>query len=67
MINVFVNQQAQHINTNLSLQELLQDIQNLNEHFAIAVNDTFIPKSLYSKTILQDADQIDIIVPQQGG
>ena len=62
-----LNQQKTQIQINLSLTKLLEDTQNLAEHFAIAINNKFIPKSLYPATILQEADQIDIIVPQQGG
>ena len=67
MINVYVNQQSQKITTNLSLQELLEGLQNLTPQFAVAINDKFIPKSFYPTTVLQEDDQISIIVPQQGG
>ena len=35
--------------------------------FAIAVNETFVAKSLYKKTFLKEGDRIEILTPMQGG
>jgi sulfur carrier protein len=35
--------------------------------FAAAINLTFIPKTRYEQTLLQEGDQIEIIAPITGG
>lgn len=35
--------------------------------FALAVNGCVISRSDYASTILKEADQIDILIPMQGG
>lgn len=37
------------------------------QHFAVAVNQAFVPKQKYSRMNLNDNDSIDIITPMQGG
>jgi sulfur carrier protein len=36
-------------------------------NFAIAVNEMFVPKSQYHLIELQDGDEIELVVPMQGG
>lgn len=35
--------------------------------FALAINGCVIPRSDYASTTLKEADQIDILIPMQGG
>jgi sulfur carrier protein len=35
--------------------------------FAAAINLTFVPKTRYKETLLQEGDQIEIIAPITGG
>ncbi|MBN9286491.1 MAG: thiamine biosynthesis protein ThiS [Gammaproteobacteria bacterium 39-13] len=35
--------------------------------FALAINGRVISRSDYASTILKEADQIDILIPMQGG
>jgi sulfur carrier protein len=35
--------------------------------FAVAINHEFIPRSLYHTVILKDGDEVDVVVPMQGG
>lgn len=65
MITIYLNDERQQIQAQQSLQEFIQD--RSEAHFAIAINQQFIPRSAYSTTSLQEGDRVDIIVPMQGG
>lgn len=49
----------------------LVEILDLNNYrsgcYAVMVNNVFVPKSNYSSKEINDNDQIDIILPMQGG
>lgn len=66
MINVFFNDESQQIKSQ-SLQEFLLHKNHIDLHFAIAINNQFIPRKAYSTTLLHEGDRVDIIVPMQGG
>lgn len=60
-------------NTQLSLEKnsnlliALQKMAYASQHFAIMLNQNFIPRALYESTFLNDGDIINIIRPMQGG
>ncbi len=65
MITIELNgRHHQLMDTNLSavLSEL-----GYRQGFAIAINQIFIPRCDYDKTVLSDGDQIEIVAPMQGG
>lgn len=68
MINIRLNNQKINLAENKTLQELLVE-QGLAEQqsFAIAINQNFIPRASYATQLLQDNDEVDIIIPMQGG
>jgi sulfur carrier protein len=37
------------------------------QHCAVALNKTFVPKSRYAETLLQEGDSIEVLAPMQGG
>jgi sulfur carrier protein len=66
VINIYFNDESQQIKSQ-SLHEFLVHKNHLNFHFAIAINNQFIPRTAYSTTVLYESDRVDIIVPMQGG
>ncbi|MEJ2043199.1 MAG: sulfur carrier protein ThiS [Reinekea sp.] len=50
----------------LTLAEWLAE-SDAEGRFAIAVNESFIPRHRYTATQLHDGDRIDIVVAMQGG
>jgi sulfur carrier protein len=67
MITIYLNNQKHQINSNQSLQAFLLARNHKELHFAIVINNQFIPRTYYSTTLLDENDQIEIIVPMQGG
>lgn len=67
VMNVQMNGKIQALQTAQSLDQLLAQQQGLPDNFAIAVNQTFVPRSAYGATVLREGDQIELLVPMQGG
>ena len=67
MITILLNDKALTLNASCSLTSALKTYGHTEGHFAVAVNQTFIPKTRYADTVLQDGDIVEILAPQQGG
>jgi len=67
MIKVSVNGQIQSIDLNITLKQLLINLNYTTNSFAVAINTTFVPLDKYNTTIINDGDTIDILAPVQGG
>lgn len=66
MINIYFNDVSQLIKSQC-LQEFLLEKNHSDSHFAIAINNRFIPRTAYQTTWLSEGDRVDMIVPMQGG
>ena len=67
MITVLLNGECQTVSHAKSLQQLLAEHTGLPEKYAIAVNGCFIPRPEYLTTIIEHGDEIELLVPMQGG
>jgi thiamine biosynthesis protein ThiS len=65
-ITIIYNQQSMTIAAESSLADLLAD-HCQQRNFAVMVNQQFLPKQQHPEYQLKDQDQVDIIVPMQGG
>ena len=65
MIDIILNGRDCQITTD-NLGEALAELGH-KRGFAIAVNKSFIPQCDYAKTTLQAGDQVELVVPMQGG
>ena len=50
----------------LSVKELLEQM-SYGKGIAVALNETFVIKTKYAETIINDGDRLDILSPVQGG
>lgn len=66
MISIYFNDENHQIKSQ-SLHEFLVHKNHIDAHFAIAINNRFIPRTTYKTTLLSDGDRVDMIVPMQGG
>lgn len=65
-MKLFINGTEKSVARKISLLSLLQHIET-QEYFAVAVNQTFVPRSGYDSYELKDGDQVEIVSPIQGG
>ncbi len=65
-MQIWINQQAFEMTMGATLQDAIV-LSQITPPFAAAVNNQFVPKSLYTQTVLSDKDRIDLIVPITGG
>ena len=66
MKNLYINGQLQQSQAE-NLAQLLLEMQVDLASVACAVEQTFVPKSMYSQTILSEGQKIEILSPMQGG
>lgn len=66
-MNLSINGTIQNVEAIKTVADLVSSLGLGDRSFAIALNMTFIPKHSYSETPLHHGDQLDIVVPSQGG
>ncbi len=67
MIEVRVNSELKQVDAGKSLAALLADWGFDSGKVAVAINEDFVPRSIYASTQLKAADRVDIVSPVQGG
>lgn len=67
MMTIKFNDKPIVLDKKISLTEMLEQHHNHEQHFSIAINRNFIPRSQYNMTFLNDGDTIETITPMQGG
>jgi len=50
----------------LTVEELLKEM-NFGKGVAVALNETFVMKSKYNETNINEGDRVDVLSPVQGG
>ena len=66
-ISVILNGETKSLPTTCNVQEAISHWALKATQFAIAVNESFIPRGQYEQTQLNEGDQIELLVPMQGG
>lgn len=67
MIKITLNATVNTVESEISLAQLLQQHHYQTCMIAVAVNQTFIPRTDYADYLLQDNDKIDVVSAMQGG
>lgn len=67
MIEIIVNGIRTEISNEMSVKEVIKELQYTKPGFALALNGTFVAISTYETTIIHDNDSIEILAPVQGG
>jgi thiamine biosynthesis protein ThiS len=65
-MNINLNNQVIDVFENISIKSLVESHVEVTD-FAIAVNHNFIPREKYDDYILQSNDNVELLVPMQGG
>ncbi|OGT35377.1 MAG: thiamine biosynthesis protein ThiS [Gammaproteobacteria bacterium RIFCSPHIGHO2_12_FULL_37_14] len=65
-MSVKFNNEIIELNNNSLLKVLIERGYH-QAYYAVAVNQSFIPRALHEQTLLQQGDVIEIISPMQGG
>ena len=67
MITVFLNGEDRSVDSQSNLLDAIEQWDLGRQTFAIAVNKQFVPKSAYQETQLLEGDQVELLIPMQGG
>ena len=66
-MKILLNDNEQLIDDATTLSSLIDAQGNEGGSFAVAINDTFIPRSDYEATALREGDRVELLIPMQGG
>ena len=66
-MKVTINGQPKDFEAPLNLYDVLEQEDMIGMIIAVAQNGTFVPKSQYETTSINDGDDIEIVSPMQGG
>ncbi len=66
-MKITVNNETIECASSQMLSELLNRLGYKVSSFAVALNDTFVPRSAYDQTSVQEGDRLEIVAPMQGG
>ena len=66
-MKVFVNGEPREFETELPIRALLTQLGHRPDGVAVAINLTFVPRSEHEDTRVRDGDDVEIVVPMQGG
>jgi sulfur carrier protein len=67
MISITLNNEQKTIPENKNINQLVNLLKLQTKYTAILVNNSFIPKSQYESTMVNENDKISQITPMQGG
>jgi len=66
-MKITINGQPKSFEAPLNLYDVLEQEEVIGMMIAVAQNGTFVPKSAYETTIIENGDALEIVAPMQGG
>ena len=67
MITILLNGKNKQIDSNTSIGQLLRNLNFENKRLAVEINQEIIPRSDFSRHILNESDRIEIVQAIGGG
>ena len=67
MINIVLNGENQQIDNNISVEQLLNNMNLINQRLAVEINQQIIPRSSFAQHLLKEMDKIEIVQAIGGG
>ncbi len=66
-MQLVINGKAKIIDGIKTVQDLLLELGYETDSVAVARNNTFVSRSTYSQSELKDGEELEILLPMQGG
>ena len=66
MPEIVVNGEVQKVSSN-SVEELIRELDLVGKKFAIEMNQSVIPRTNFSTTVIQDGDKLEVVHFVGGG
>lgn len=67
MSEFYLNGEKKLLQENLTLQQLVSELNFVKNTFAVAINNELISRAQYSEIIIQKNDIVEIVTAMQGG
>jgi len=64
---IFLNGEKIEIKNDVTIQDMLEHVGHNKNMVAAALNETFVPRSLYCETKLKENDALEFLKPMAGG
>ena len=66
-LKIVVNGKEAELQTSRDIQQALVELGYEGAHFAVALNEDFVPRAEYSQTTIQEGDKLEVLSPIRGG
>jgi sulfur carrier protein len=66
-VNITINGETKTLPAPCNISEMLQQNGYKDMLVAVAINNSFVPKSQHNTHIINEGDTVDIVAPMQGG
>ena len=66
-MHITLNGETQELQQAMLLSDFLASREDLPSNYAVAVNGGFVPRAAYSATSLGAGDDVELLIPMQGG
>jgi sulfur carrier protein len=66
-MQLLINGKPHQVENPLSLHHLLTELGYEPKSIAVALNGRFIPRHQYISCLLEDAQELEVVAPMQGG
>jgi thiamine biosynthesis protein ThiS len=66
-LTVTVNGRAREVDAGTTLATVVESVTPVAQGVAVAVNDAVVPRRDWVRTVLAEADQVEILTAVQGG
>lgn len=67
MITITLNGEPRSLAENCQLSAALTEWGYEAKTYAVAVNETFVPRSQYDQHTIREGDRVDVVSPLEGG
>ena len=66
-MKIIVNGKETQLEQSHDVQKALHELGYEGTHFAVALNEDFVPRSEYANTPIQEGDKLEVLSPIRGG
>ncbi len=67
MIDIVLNGEKATVDANSVLADVIQERGCINQPYAVAVNECFVPQDKHQSMILRSGDRVELVIAIQGG
>jgi sulfur carrier protein len=67
MVSIVFNGQSRRISSNLTVAQLLQQLELTPQHIAVEINEQLVPRERHQEHVLREGDRLEVVTLVGGG